>query len=238
VIKNNICVFDFETDGSNPSECSPVQLSAVMIDTNRLEIIKDSEFNVYLKPERIENKTNCDISVYDDSDILEWHGKIKGIDKSEVFNNWTKYPSQKHSWQQFVNYLDNYHLKNRKTKSQFSAPLACGYNIIRFDMKIINRLSTKFNNLNKENHTCLFHPRDQIDIMNIAWLWFENSADVKSLSLDTLRDYLGIDKTNAHDAIKDVKDCAEILIRFMRLHRNLSSKIKFKDSFSQSICKN
>ena len=131
-----------------------------------------------------------------------------------------------------MTYLDNYHLKNRKTKSQFSAPIACGYNIIRFDMKIIQRLSTKYGNTNKENNTNIFHPRDQIDLMNIAWLWFENLPDVKSLSLDNLREYLGIDKTNAHDAIKDVKDCAEILIRFLRLHRNLSSKIKFRNSFA------
>lgn len=233
MITNNICVFDFETDGSDPSVCSPVQLSAVIVDAQRLEIIKDSEFNTFLKPERIENsKANLDISIYSDSDILEWHGKIKGIDKTEIFDAWIKYPEQKHSWQQFVSYLDNYHLKNRKSKSQFSAPIACGYNIIRFDMKIINRLSQKYGNTNKENNTNLFHPRDQVDLMNIAWLWFENLSDIKSLSLDNLREYLGIDKTNAHDAIKDVKDCAEILIRFLRLHRNLSSKIKFRNSFS------
>lgn len=233
MITNNICVFDFETDGSDPSVCSPVQLSAVIVDTQRLEIIKDSEFNTFLKPERIENsKANLDISIYSDSDILEWHGKIKGVDKTEIFDTWIKYPEQKHSWQQFVSYLDNYHLKNRKSKSQFSAPIACGYNIIRFDMKIINRLSQKYGNTNKENNTNLFHPRDQVDLMNIAWLWFENLSDVKSLSLDNLREYLGIDKTNAHDAIKDVKDCAEILIRFLRLHRNLSSKIKFRNSFA------
>ena len=233
MISNNICVFDFETDGANPSVCSPVQLSAVIVDTNRLEIIPDSEFNTYLKPERLDNKKeSLDISVYSDSDILEWHGKVKGVDKTEIFDSWLKYPEQKHSWQQFMTYLDNYHLKNRKTKSQFSAPIACGYNIIRFDMKIIQRLSTKYGNTNKENNTNIFHPRDQIDLMNIAWLWFENLPDVKSLSLDNLREYLGIDKTNAHDAIKDVKDCAEILIRFLRLHRNLSSKIKFRNSFA------
>ena len=233
MIGNNICVFDFETDGSNPAVCSPVQLSSVIIDNQRLEIIKDSEFNAYLKPERLElKKEDQNISVYADSDILEWHGKVKGIDKTEVFDSWIKYPDQKHSWQQFLSYLDNYHLKNRKTRSQFSAPIACGYNIIRFDMKIINRLSNKYGNINKENNTNIFHPRDQIDLMNIAWLWFESLPDVKSLSLDNLREYLGIDKTNAHDAIKDVKDCAEILIRFLRLHRKLSSKIKFRNSFN------
>lgn len=232
MITNNICVFDFETDGSDPSICSPVQLSAVIVDSNRLEIIKDSEFNIFLKPERIENNKNADISVYSDSDILEWHAKIKNTTKEQIFEAWTQYPDQKHSWKQFINYLDNYHANIKKTRSQFSAPIACGYNIIRFDMKIINRLSAKYGNLNKENITNIFHPRDQLDLMTISWLWFENISDIKSLALDNLRDYLGIDKTNAHDALKDVSDCAQLLIRFLKLHRNLGSKIKFKDSFA------
>jgi DNA polymerase III epsilon subunit-like protein len=233
MISNNICVFDFETDGSDPMSCSPVQLSALMIDATRLEIIKDSEFNTFIKPERIESaKANIDIGLYSDSDILDWHGKIKGISKEEVFDAWTKYPDQKYGWQQFLSYLDNYHTVSKK-KSQFSAPIACGYNIIRFDMKIMQRLGVKYGNLNKENNVNIFHPRDQIDIMQIAWLWFENLSDVKSLALDNLRDYLGIDKTNAHDAIKDVRDCAEILIRFLRLHRKLSNKIQFRNSFAQ-----
>ena len=67
--------------------------------------------------------------------------------------------------------------------------------------------------------------------MNIAWLWFESVPDIKSLTLDSLRDYLGIDKTGAHDALKDVRDCADILVRFLRLHRSLAAKIKFRDSF-------
>jgi exonuclease I len=232
MLNNKICVFDFETDGSNPSVCSPVQLSALMIDSYRLEIIKGSEFNINLKPERLEKSS--DIEVYNDSDILDWHGKVKGIDKSEVFKLWLDYPDQKQSWKQFVGYLDQYHAVNGKSKSQFSAPIACGYNILRFDMKIVERLSIKYNNLNKENYTNIFHPRDKIDLMHIAWLWFENNSEVKSLSLDNLRNYLGIDKTNAHDALKDVYDCAELLIRFLRLHRNLAKKIQFKDSFTNS----
>lgn len=229
---NKICVFDFETDGSDPLVCSPVQLSAVMVDTQRLEIIKDSEFNAFLKPERIESNSNATMDVYSDSDILEWHGKVKGIDKTEVFKSWLSYPDQKYTWQQFIGYLDNYHnVYGKKGKSQFSAPVACGYNIIRFDMKIVNRLSQKYGNTNKENHTNIFHPRDQVDLMNVMWLWFENFSEVKSLSLDNMRDYLGIDKTNAHDALKDVKDCANILIRFLRLHRKLAPKIQFKGSF-------
>lgn len=233
MLTNNICVFDFETDGSNPNVCSPVQLSAIMVDSKRLEIIKDSEFNIFLKPDRIATATNPTIAIYDDSDILEWHGKVKGITKEEVFENWLKYPDQKHSWQQFVSYLDNYHTNVKKIKTQFSAPAPCGYNIVKFDLKIINRLSEKYHNVNKENETSIFHPRDQIDLMRVAWLWLENIPDVKSLALDNLRDYFGMDKTNAHDALKDVKDCADLLIRFLKLHRKLSAQIKFKGAFQE-----
>jgi len=230
MIYNKICVFDFETDGKNPEECSPVQLSALIIDPIKLEIIPKSEFNTFLKPDKL-----CDTTVsnpYTDSDILEWHGRIRNVSSEQVLNDWKVYPEQKHAWSQFVTYLDKYHLKaNGGKKSQFTAPIAAGYNILRFDMPIVNRLSVKYSHTNKENETCLFHPRDKIDIMHLFGIWMSYVSEVKGLSLDSMRDYLGIDKTNAHNALKDVEDCAQILIRFLRLHKKLSQKIKFKDSF-------
>jgi len=114
----------------------------------------------------------------------------------------------------------------------FSAPVAAGYNILRFDMKIVERFCRKLGYVNNENTSSLFFPRDTLDIMNLLFYWFESNGDVKNLTLDNVRDYMGISKAGAHDALKDVKDCAELLIRFMRLHRNLSKKIKFKDSFA------
>lgn len=132
----------------------------------------------------------------------------------------------------FVNYLDKYHSRSSK-KSQFSAPIAAGYNINRFDLHIIDRLSNKYGNLNKEKRTDLFYPRDVIDGMNLMFYWFENNNDLKSYTLDTVRDYFGISKDGAHDALKDVKDTAEIIVRFLKLHRNLAQKVKFRDSFSK-----
>lgn len=231
MISNKICVFDFETDGKNPNECSPVQLSAVMIDPIKLEIIPKSYFNTFLKPEKLVTEASVD-NPYTDSDILEWHGKIKNISSEQVLADWKQYPEQKHAWSQFVSYLDKYHSKaNGGKKSQFTAPIASGYNILRFDMNIVNRLSVKYGNTNKENETCLFHPRDKIDIMHLFGMWMSYVPDIKGLSLDTMRDYLGIDKTNAHDATKDVEDCAQILVRFLKLHKKLGQQIKFKDSF-------
>lgn len=223
---NKICVFDFETDGSDPKICSPVQIAAVIIDPIQLEIIPNSTFNINFKPEVLEDNDNY---IYQ-TDILDFHSKVKACSKEEVMQQWKKYPKQQYSWELFVNYLDKYHTRTSK-KSQFSAPIAAGYNIYRFDLPIIDRLSNKFGNLNKEGKTDIFFPRDVIDVMNLIFYWFENNNDLKSYTLDTIRDYVGISKDGAHDALKDVMDTANILIRFMKLHRNLSHKIKFKNSF-------
>ena len=223
---NKICVFDFETDGSDPKSCSPVQIAAVIIDPLKFEIVHNSEFNIFFKPEVLANNEEYQYT----TDILDFHAKVKGSSKEAVLAEWKKYPSQDQSWKLFTNYLTMHHSRSSK-KSQFSAPIAAGYNINRFDLPIIDRLSRKYGNTNKEERTDIFYPRDVLDIMNLVFYWFENNGDLKNLSLDTLRDYLGINKDGAHDALKDVKDCAEILVRFMRLHRNLGNKIKFKDSF-------
>lgn len=227
MLTKKICVFDFETDGSDPDVCSPVQLSAVIVDPIKLEIIKDSEFNVFCKPEVMEANSEY---IYD-TDIMDFHARVKGCSKEDVYKQWRQYPSQQIAWNSFISYLDKYHCGNRKQKNVFSAPIAAGYNIHRFDLKIINRLSHKYKNIEgKENISSLFYPRDVLDIMNLVFYWFE-SSNLKSYSLDTVRDYLGISKDGAHDALKDVQDCAKILIRFLRLHRRLAEKVNFKGSF-------
>jgi DNA polymerase III epsilon subunit-like protein len=223
---NKICVFDFETDGSNPQECSPVQLAAVMVDPINLEIIQNSEFSCNFKPEVMQKEPEYEYT----TDILDFHAKVKGCSKDQVYAEWQNYPNQKVSWKMFVDYLDKYHTRNSK-KSQFSAPIAAGYNIYRFDLAIIERLSKKNKNINKEGNSNIFYPRDVVDVINLVFYWFSHNNELKSYKLDTLRDYFGITKDGAHDAIKDVKDTADILIRFLKLHRTLSEKIKFKGAF-------
>lgn len=227
MLTKKICVFDFETDGSDPNVCSPVQLASVIVDPIKLKIVEGSEFEVKFKPENLEQDADYEYK----GDILDFHARVKGISSAAVLEEWKEYPKQEHSWNQFVNYLEKYHCPRKSKKNCFSAPICCGYNIIRFDLPIINRLSRKYKNTNKENNTSLFHPRDTLDLMHLMFYWFENNNDLKSYSLDNIREYMGIDKTGAHDAMKDVKDCAEILMRFLRLHRNLAEKIRFKDSF-------
>ena len=197
------------------------------MDPLKLEIVPDSEFNICLKPSVLEENDNYG---YEDSDVLDFHSKNRGVSKAEILQGWRTSQKQEQAWKMFVNYLQMYHSRSTK-KSCFSAPIAAGYNINRFDLPIINRLSQKYKNVNKENKTDLFFPRDVLDVMNIIFYWFEGNSELKNYTLDNLRDYLGLSKENAHDALKDVQDTAEILIRFMKLFRNISPKIKFRSSF-------
>ena len=137
MLTKKICVFDFETDGSDPLVCSPVQLSAVIVDPIKLDIIPGSEFNVFFKPEPIEKDPKYQYT----TDIIDFHSRVKGCSQEEIYKQWNQYPSQEISWTAFVNYLDKYHCGNRKKKNMFSAPIAAGYNINKFDLKIIHRLS-------------------------------------------------------------------------------------------------
>lgn len=224
-----ICVFDLETDGINPDACSPVQIAAIMIDPYRLEVIPDSEFNITIRPEALEN--NIDYA-YGDSDVLDFHAKVRSSTKESILSDWKSYQKQENGWKLFVSYLNMYHSRSNGKKSCFTAPIAAGYNINRFDLRIMERLSKKYDNLNKEGRSDLFYPRDVIDLMNLVFYWFEGNNELKNYTLDNLRDYLGISKEGAHDALKDVKDTADILIRFLRLHRNISNKVKFKSAFA------
>lgn len=224
-----ICVFDLETDGANPDLCSPVQIAALMIDPYRLEIIPDSEFNITIKPEALENNIEY---AYGDSDVLDFHAKVRSSTKEDILADWRSYQKQENGWKLFVSYLNMYHSRSNGKKSCFTAPIAAGYNINRFDLRIMERLSKKYDNLNKEGRSDLFYPRDVIDLMNLVFYWFEGNNELKNYTLDNLRDYLGISKEGAHDALKDVKDTANILIRFLKLHRNISNKVKFKSAFA------
>jgi len=222
-----ICVFDFETDGINPDICSPVQIAALIIDPFRLEIIKDSEFNINMKPELLEKDSEY---AYADTDVLDFHAKVRGSSRQDILKEWQGYQKQEQGWKMFVSYLEMYHMRSDK-KSCFTAPIAAGYNINRYDLRIIERLSLKYNNLNKEKRSSLFYPRDVINLMNMIFYWFEGNNELKNYTLDNLRDYFGLSKEGSHDALKDVRDTAEILIRFMKLHRNVGSKVKFRGSF-------
>jgi len=84
---------------------------------------------------------------------------------------------------------------------------------------------------NERQEETLFFPRDSVDLLRILWMWTENILEIKSLSMDAVRSWLGISTEGSHNAEKDVIDGAEILIKFLKLHRNFVPKVKFRNAF-------
>lgn len=227
---HKICVLDFESDGKNPSICEPTELAAVMIEPRRLEIITDSEFSSFMRPSNIDDPNYFN----QHEDTIKWHAKNAGKTPKEILQIWKNAPLQKNVWLNFVDYLKQYH-SGPTNKGSYTAPLIAGYNILGFDLILIERLSQKYGNVGANGECNLFYRRDKLEVMHSCFFWFENLEEPKSYSMDSLREFFGIETVGSHTALKDVYDTAEILMRFMRLYRRTAEKVRFKNSFAKII---
>tara|TARA_Y100000310_G_scaffold110687_1_gene109118 strand:- start:96 stop:767 length:672 start_codon:yes stop_codon:yes gene_type:complete len=221
--KNKICVFDFETDGVDIDSLNPVQLAAVIIDPRKLEVIDGAEFSSFIRPADFDSASYFS----DHKSTIEWHARVRNCTVEEVLDLWKNAPAQDTVWVSFLEFLKRFHAPGKR-KSKFTAPVSCGMNILGFDLPIVNRLNAKHNG-GKE----IFHPRDKIDLMHWFFPWFENNEEVNSFSMDNMREYFGMSTANAHDAIKDVTDTAELCIRFLKLYRKISKTVSFKGAFGK-----
>ena len=215
----DICVLDFETGSVNPHSTQPIQVAAVMIHGRKLKIQPNGYFESLIRP------------ILDDDEAI-----ASGIDPIEdealAINKKTREelktaPRPKMVWENFIQFVNKFNYK----KSTWTAPIVSGYNIENFDMVIVNRLCNEYGPLSKRGGQGLFNPIHRIDVMHDVFMWTENDPDVKSISMDSVRNWMGMDKTNAHDALQDVKDTADILIHFLKLYRHLSTKVQFAKSF-------
>ena len=238
-MKNNICVYDFETDGPNSDICQPVQIAACMLDYRTLEYIDNSEFCSYMKPDGID-----DVSYFTEEkvDTILWHAKNynkewstfdeKQIEKAkdEIIEKWRTAPDQRVVYNEFKNYLLRYNT-NQSRRTMWTAPIRAGANIKNFDNNILDRLCKKYNDIDKKRGCQkLFHPRDQIDIVEQAYYWFESLQEPSAYNMGVLREFFGLTQDGAHDALADVYDEAVMIQSFMKLHRRIAQKTNFKNA--------
>ncbi len=224
---NKICVFDLETDGTNPNICNPVQIASMMIDPRTLQIVENSEFVSDIRPPTVDEESYAKAH----GDTIEWHSKNYGVKPEEIVKKWREAPTTQDVWSNFKTYLLKYH-KGGGRKSKWTAPIAAGHNILRFDMPIMEKLGAKYNDLDKGEDLSLFSPRDKIDSMLLCFNWFENISEVTSYSLEFLRPYFGCSNEGGHDALEDVRFTAEMICRFMRLTRSTASRVGFKGALA------
>ena len=217
----DIIVFDFETGSRNPEKTQPIQIAAVAIHGRKLTVQPDGYFESLMRP------------ILDDEEAIKM-GLDPIEDEALAVNGKTraelaKAPSERTVWKKFTNFVNKYNWKG----TPYFAPIAAGYNIVGFDMPIVQRMCELYGPIDKKTgKQTLFNKIHRIDVMDNVWMWMENNADVKSLSMDSMRDLFGMSKENAHDALQDVKDTANIMIKFMNTHRSVYRNLKIDKAFA------
>lgn len=217
----DIIVFDFETGSRNPEKTQPVQIAAVAIHGRKLTIQPAGYFESLMRPELDDDKAiELGVDPIEDEALA-----VNGKTREEL----AKAPLPKTVWKKFTNFVNKYNWKG----TPYFAPVAAGYNINGFDMPIVQRLCEQYGPTDKKTgKQTLFDKIHRIDMLDTVWMWMENNPDIKSISMDSMRDLLGMSKENAHDALQDVKDTANLMIAFMKLHRRIAPKVKFEKAFA------
>lgn len=215
-MKNPICVYDFETDGKFAEICQPVELACVMIDQYTLEIIPGSQFESMMKPEGIDSPEYFTDAVME---TIGWHARLRKCTNEEIIEKWKGAPNQETVWRLFSAHVDKY---NRDGK-QFTAPHAGGMNIKLYDNIIADRLNAKYKIGKMFNY-------ESVDIRDLAFYWLVWDYSLPKRNMDALREYFGMPPSEAHTAWADVSDSANLIMKFMKYHKALFKKDKFRNS--------
>lgn len=217
----DIVVFDFETGGLKPSWNEAISVAGKAYNARTLEpypIEQGGEFNSLMKPLHFDR-------------LEEGALRVNRIKVSDL----EKAPDQKIVWNQFVAWVGRY----KKNGTKYGAPIACGKNIRSFDLLFADELNKL--HCPKKEKTILFNCMTQLDIQDDLWRWFENETEPEDLKMDTLRPWLGLSSEHGHEAITDVRQTGEIMIKFLKLYRELQKRvtrdgkkfIQFKGSFNK-----
>ena len=218
-MNRDIIMFDFETGGRNPLKCQPTQIAAIALDGRNFKL--KGQFNSEMRPILDDKKAvKAGVDPVEDEALRITNKTRAGLAKA---------PLPKGVWKKFITFVNKYNWKG----TPYFAPIPAGFNIIGYDMKIVDRLCKEYGPWDdKRECQKLFHQIYKIDVMDDVWLWTEGDPDVKSISMDSLRERMGLSSENAHDALQDVKDTANIFIKLQKSRRAVYRKMKFERAFA------
>ena len=160
------------------------------------------------------------------NDTIAWHSKQRGVSKEEIIAAWKAGQNERIVWKNFCSYCSKYEV-DKKSGQWFVEPVPSGYNIVNFDLPIARRLAQKYDT------KLPFSEVTKIDMMDTLFLWFENLPEPGSMKLDAFRKFFGMKSSQAHEALSDTIDEAELMVKFLKFHRRQSSIGKFKGSFAK-----
>ena len=218
-MNRDIIVFDFETGGRDPWTCQPTQLAALAIDGRSLK--SKGAFNSEIWAETDDKKAEeKGLGPIEDGAL-----KVTGKTREQI----EKAPKPKVVWEKFCAFVNKYNWKG----TPFFAPIPAGYNILGYDMIIIDRLCKEYGPWDEtRNKQKLFSAINKIDMMDNYWMWTEGDPNIKTRSMDAIRQRMWEDYSgDAHDALQDVKDTANLMIKFMKTHRAVYRNLKLEKAF-------
>lgn len=212
-------IFDFETGSRNPHKTQPTQIAAIALDGRNLAV--KGQFNSEIQP------------IFDDEKAISL-----GLDPIEdealkitkkTREQLAEAPSVKSVWSKFTKFVSQYNWKG----DAFFNPIPVGFNIIGFDLIIVDRLCREYGPYDDERkQQKLFSKVYKIDIMDNIFTWTESDPSVRSISMDSLRERMGLGSDGAHDALQDVKDEANIFIKLLKTHRAVYQNLNFDKAFA------
>lgn len=213
-------VYDFETGGRNPETCQPTQIAAIALDGRNLR--KKGEFQSMIRAE-----VDDELAIAKGLAPLEEGAlKVTGHTREEI----DAAPELPIVWQKFVAFVNRFNWK----KTAFFAPIPCGFNIINYDNVITKRLCKLYGPCDaKSGEPTLFSKVFKFDLMDDMWAWTEADPEVKKINMDTIRKRMGMSGENAHDAMQDVKDTANIMIKFLKTRRAVYRNLNIDNCFAE-----
>ena len=219
-MNKDIIVFDFETGGRNPNTCQVTQLAAIAIDGRSLKLKGTFNSEVWAETDD-EKAVKKGLGPIEDGAL-----KVTGKTREGI----AKAPKPKAVWKKFCTFVDKYNWKG----TSFFAPIPAGYNILGYDMIIVDRLCKEYGPWDEQRQKQkLFHQINKIDMMDNYYMWTEGDPSIKARSMDSIRDRMWEDyRGDAHDALQDVKDTANLMIKFMKTHRAVYRNLKLEKAFA------
>ena len=200
--RENIIVFDIETTGLDPVENDCIEICAQVVDGMTLSKIPKDDGGVFyslMKPQKPEN-------------IEQRALDVNKKTREEIMAA----PEAKLVWPQFANWVSQW-------KKSYQ-PIAAGKNIRGFDLKFVKELNNR--HLKKPKDFSLFNARTIIDLEDLLFYWFEGNDELSGYSMDIVRPYFGLTLEGAHSATIDVEQTTDLIIHFMKLHRQQFKKVK------------
>jgi DNA polymerase III epsilon subunit-like protein len=223
--KNHFCVFDLETGGGeDAAKCQVTQLSAIIINPRSLRVEAGGIFDSEICP------------IFDDDKAIEAGlnpVQQEALDVTrKTKEQLLKAPPEKIVWEKFKQFIKRFNMKN----SVYTAPVPVGYNIVNYDMPIINRLCLKYGPTAKDKQS-IFNQVYKIDLLDYFMMMTENSTDVTSRKLVDMMSFMGMPahlKENAHNGLHDVKCTANIFIKLMHYQRAITLKTDYTKAFADN----